>query len=73
MESEMKNIMPGADRKYPVTDDEIQRDFDYYMAQKISESMLQNVLISQEEFNKLTRINRDAFSPFLAPIMPEIP
>ena len=29
-------------------------------------------LISLDEFNKLTQINRDTFSPFLVEIMPEI-
>lgn len=50
----------------------IERDINYYKAQKIAEEMLERGLISLEEFNKLTQINRDTFSPYLVEIMPKI-
>lgn len=56
----------------PISQDEIDRDVNYYMAQKTAHVMLELGLISLDEFNKLTQINRDTFSPFLAEIMPEI-
>lgn len=56
----------------PVTREEIERDINYYKAQKVAERMLELGLISLSEFNKLTQINRDTFSPFLVEIMPEI-
>lgn len=56
----------------PISQDEIDRDVNYYMAQKTAYVMLELGLISLSEFNKLTQINRDTFSPFLAEIMPEI-
>lgn len=56
----------------PITQEELQRDYNYYRAQKTAETMLELGLISLSEFNKLTQINRDTFSPFLAEIMPEI-
>lgn len=56
----------------PVDQEEIIRDVNYYQAQKIAQSMLDRGLISLDEFNKLTQINRDTFSPFLVEIMPEI-
>lgn len=42
------------------------------MYQKIAKSMLDNGLISLEEYNKLTELNRQTFSPFLAEIMPKM-
>lgn len=56
----------------PVDQEEIIRDVNYYQAQKATQSMLVRGLISLDEFNKLTQINRDTFSPFLVEIMPEI-
>ena len=56
----------------PVDKEEIIRDVNYYQAQKVEQSMLDRGLISLDEFNKLTQINRDTFSPFLVEIMPEI-
>lgn len=56
----------------PVAQEEIIRDVNYYQAQKAAQSMLDRGLISLDEFNKLTQINRDTFSPFLVEIMPEI-
>ena len=56
----------------PTTQEEIDRDINYYKAQKVAEKMLSLGLISLSEFNKLTRINRKTFSPFWVEIMPEI-
>ena len=55
-----------------VDHEEIIRDVNYHQAQKVAQSMLDRGLISLDEFNKLTQINRDTFSPFLVEIMPEI-
>ncbi len=56
----------------PFTQEEIDRDINYYKAQKVAEEMLKHGLITLAEFNKLTQINRDTFSPYLVEIMPEI-
>ena len=56
----------------PVTEESMEREFDYYVAQKLSQDMLENGLISVDEFNKITQKNRQTFSPFLAEIMPNI-
>jgi hypothetical protein len=55
------------------TDDRINGDLDYRQAQIIAQKMLDDGLISVAEFNKLTAINRETFSPLFAEIMPEIP
>ena len=56
----------------PFTQEAIERDINYYKAQKVAEEMLKRGLISLSEFNKLTQINRDTFSPYLVEIMPDI-
>ena len=56
----------------PVTEDSMEREFDYYVAQKLSQDMLEKGLISVDEFNKIIQKNRQTFSPFLAEIMPNI-
>lgn len=55
--------------KTNITDEQLKRDYHYHMAQKILKSMLEKGLISADEFNKITRKNRETFSPYLAEIM----
>lgn len=56
----------------PIADNELQRDYDYFRAQEVAKSMLDSGLISLLEFNKLTLLNRQTFSPIYVEIMPEI-
>lgn len=54
------------------TTEELEKEYDYYMAQKLLEKMLGAGLISVAEFNKITAKNRQTFSPFLLEIMPKM-
>lgn len=54
------------------TTEELQREYNYHMAQKLLKSLLDIGLISEGEFNKITEKNRQTFSPYLAEIMPEM-
>ena len=54
---------------YEFTEKQEQAEVDYYRAEQIAKSMLDNGLISLVEYNKLTELNRQTFSPFLAEIM----
>ncbi|SHH59553.1 SHOCT domain-containing protein [Clostridium grantii] len=56
--------------KKAYTQEELQREYDYILAQKILKSIFEKGLISVEEFNKITGLNRQTFSPYLAEIMP---
>lgn len=56
----------------PISHNDLQNDYDYFKAQEVAKLMLNSGLISLSEFNKLTQINRDTFSPLLAKIMPKI-
>ena len=55
-----------------ITQEEIQRDFDYYMAQRIAEKLKSERLITVDEFNKLTALNRSTFLPMNVEILPKI-
>ena len=54
------------------TTEELEQEYDYYMAQKLMEKMLGTGIISVAEFNKITVKNRQTFSPFLSEIMPKM-
>ncbi|KGK87378.1 SHOCT domain-containing protein [Clostridium sp. HMP27] len=60
--------MPISARKI-YTQEELQREYDYILAQKILKSILEKGLISLDEFNKITEKNRQTFSPYLVEIM----
>lgn len=68
MTDEITNVQSGY-----FTQERIQGDLDYRRTQTIAKKMLDNGLISVAEFNKLTAINRETFSPLFAEIMPKIP
>ena len=53
-----------------VSQEQLQREADYIRAQRLLESLLNNGIISLSEFNKITMLNRESFSPMLAQIMP---
>ena len=57
---------------YTIKSDEVQRDFDYYMAQRVAEQLKNAGLISIDEFNKLTALNRRTFLPMNVEILPKI-
>lgn len=68
----MPNENTNAQSEY-FTQERIQGDLDYRRAQNIAKSLLDDGLISVAEFNKLTAINRETFSPLFSEIMPKIP
>ncbi len=61
MTDEITNVQSGY-----FTQERIQGDLDYRRAQTIAKKMLDDGLISVAEFNKLTAINRETFSPLFA-------
>lgn len=77
MQVETKTVLQATDiashlKAIPIAPVNIQQDYDFFMAQEASEALLSAGLISLVEFNKLTQINRDTFSPMFAEIMPKI-
>lgn len=68
MTDEITNVQSGY-----FTQDGFRAIWTYRRAQTIAKKMLDDGLISVAEFNKLTAINRETFSPLFAEIMPKIP
>lgn len=63
-----KNIHPVTGALF--TQEMLQSEFDYYMAQKLLEKLREAGMITKEELDKITAKNRQSFSPYLARIMP---
>lgn len=65
--AEQINAVP---EKHQYTMEEMQREYDYIRAEQMTRKLLDAGLISEDEFNKITALNRKSFSPFLSEIMP---
>ena len=50
---------------------DIINEINYYRAQKLTEQLYAAGLISFDEFDKLTALNRKTFSPFLVDLLPK--
>ena len=46
-------------------------EVNYHKAQKITESLYKSGLISFEEYDKLTQLNRQSFSPLFVDLLPK--
>lgn len=53
--------------------EELQRDFDFFVAQRLLKKMLDKGMITSGEFDKITEKNRQTFSPYLSELMPKMP
>ena len=52
-----------------ISQEQLQREYDYILAQKLLKSLLENSLVTEDEFHKITELNRKTFSPSLAELM----
>ena len=50
---------------------DIINEVNYYRAQKITDQLYASALISFDEYDKLTELNRRSFSPLLADLLPK--
>lgn len=57
-------------KKHQYTEEEMQREYDYIRAEQMTRKLLDEGMITEEEFDKITALNRKSFSPFLSEIMP---
>ena len=55
--------------KYQMTEEQMRKDYYYYLSQKIIKLMLDKGLITDDECGKITEKNRQTFSPYLVEIM----
>lgn len=51
------------------TEASIKNEYDYLVAEKLTQKLLEKGLISHSEYAKIMAKNREIFSPFLAEIM----
>ena len=56
-------------KRTPTTQEQLQYEFEYALAQQILKSMLKRGLISDDEFRNITILNRKSCSPAFAEIM----
>ncbi len=54
------------------TEEKLQHEFDYFVAQQVLEKLFGMGNISVDVFNKITEKNRQTFSPYLSEIMPKM-
>ncbi|NBH97058.1 hypothetical protein D7Y41_03850 [Anaerotruncus sp. 1XD22-93] len=52
------------------TDQEMQNEYNYFLAEQMTKKLLDKGLISVDEFNKIMVKNRRSFSPFISKIIP---
>lgn len=50
------------------TDEELQNEYNYILAEKFTKKLLEKGLISADEFDKITKKNQEIFSPLFAQI-----
>lgn len=66
--TELKPEMPMAAELPKTTDDELQNEYNYILAENFTQKLLEKGLISVDEFNKIMEKNKAVFSPFFARI-----
>ena len=54
-----------------MTHEQLQREYNYIVAEQITKKMLDKGLITEDEYKKIMKENRKTFKPFLAPLMPD--
>ncbi|EGC74935.1 hypothetical protein HMPREF0490_01410 [Lachnospiraceae bacterium 6_1_37FAA] len=65
-----KNAPVGVDvAPRRMTLDSMQKDFEYEMAQKLTKSLLDQGLISINEYDRISALNAQKFFPFYADLM----
>lgn len=64
METKKNNVQEQA-----ISEEQMQNEFDYMMAQQLLKNMFENDLITLVEFDKISALNLEIFSPELASIM----
>ena len=67
---EIKDACPAIKGKTEqLTTEELQKEFDFHMAQSIVKTLYKEGKITADELHKISALNREKFSPRLAEIM----
>lgn len=54
-----------------ITNEQLQREYNYILAEQLTKKMLDKGLINEDEYKKIMKENRKTFRPFLAQLMPD--
>lgn len=54
---------------HPYSEEQLQNEYDFLMAEKLTKKMLEKGLISIVQYDKIMAENRRSFSPFLSEIL----
>ncbi|ROR28090.1 hypothetical protein EDD66_10528 [Mobilisporobacter senegalensis] len=65
--------IPSVSKRNYISNEQLQREFDYWRAENILRKMHSKGLISEVEFTKIIALNRRSFSPMYAQIMSDKP
>lgn len=63
----------AAPKKHEYTEEEMQKEYSYMLAQQMTKKLFEKGMISDVEFHKITVENRKTFSPKLAGLMSQKP
>jgi len=55
------------------TDEQLQKEFHFHLAEKMLMKLHAKELISQEEFKQISKLNHQKFTPLLGPLMCDKP
>ena len=67
---EVKGGSPIKGKIAPITEEQLQKEYDFYIAESIVGMLYKEGRITQDELLKISALNRQKFSPKLAVIMP---
>lgn len=54
-----------------ITNEQLQREYNYILAEELTKKMLNKGLITEDEYKKIMKENRKTFRPFFAQLMPD--
>ena len=66
---EVKDGSPIKGETEPMTEEQLQREYDFYIAESIIGMLHKEGKITEDELHKISALNRQKFSPKLAEIM----
>ena len=55
------------------TEEQLQNELNFHLAEKALMKLREKELISKEEFNQISKLNRQKFNPLLGPLMCDKP
>jgi len=55
------------------SEEQLQNELQYHLAEKLLMKLYEQELVSQEEFNQISKLNRQKFNPLLGPLMCDKP